>query len=177
MAEDIQGCGVDREMRSVDHRQSDPSRSQRRPEFTVREECDVPVHRTETRDQPIGAAADLHRHLTVGTPVAKDVPVRQVRRIWRNDGRGPSQHTVPIVNTEDATFLVHIVLASDAEVRTHGGPPPVVMPIFGAHLSDNDIADLLSYVRSSWENHVPAVSAAQVKTLRAAIGEPEPGAK
>lgn len=79
----------------------------------------------------------------------------------------------PIVNTNDATSLIHIVLAGDAEVRTYGSSPPLVMPPFGANLSDNDIASLLSYVRSSWGNRAPAVSAAQVQTLRAAIGEPE----
>lgn len=80
----------------------------------------------------------------------------------------------PIVNTADATSVIHIVLAGDAEVHTHGGPPSMTMPSFHAKLSDNEIADLLSYVRSSWGNHGPAVSSAQVKTLRAAIGEAEP---
>lgn len=78
----------------------------------------------------------------------------------------------PIVNTVDATSLIHIVLAGDAEVHTHGGPPPLVMPSFGADLSDSDIANLLTYVRSSWGNHGFAVSSAQVKALRAAIEAP-----
>lgn len=83
----------------------------------------------------------------------------------------------PIVNAKNAVSVIHIVLAGDAEVHTHGGRPPLVMPPFGADLTDSDIANLLTYVRSSWGNRAPAVSSAQVKTLRAAIGEPEPGAK
>jgi alcohol dehydrogenase (quinone), cytochrome c subunit len=97
----------------------------------------------------------------------------------QDDGAGlasgfPALAGNPVVNTDDPTSLIHVVLAGDAEVNTHAAPSKLIMPPFGASLTDSDIADLLTYVRSSWGNRAPAVSAAQVKTLRGAIREPEP---
>lgn len=80
----------------------------------------------------------------------------------------------PVVNSADPTSLIHVVLAGDAEVRERAADSPLIMPPFGADLSDEDIADLLTYVRASWGNHAPAVSPAAVVTLRRAIGQTEP---
>jgi alcohol dehydrogenase (quinone), cytochrome c subunit len=100
----------------------------------------------------------------------------------QEDGTGlasgfPALAGNPVVNTDDPTSLIHVVLAGDAVVNTHAAPSKLIMPPFGASLSDKDIADLLTYVRSSWGNHAPAVSAGLVKTLRGAIGETEPAAQ
>lgn len=100
----------------------------------------------------------------------------------QEDGTGnaagfPALAGNPVVNTGDPTSLIHVVLAGDATVNTHATASKLIMPPFGASLSDSDIADLLTYVRSSWGNRAPAVSAAQVKTLRGVIGEAEPTAQ
>ncbi len=87
----------------------------------------------------------------------------------------PALAANPVVDTDDPTSLIHVVLAGDATVSTGATPSKLIMPPFGASLSDSDIADLLTYVRSSWGNHAPAVSAAQVKALLGAIGQAEPG--
>lgn len=97
----------------------------------------------------------------------------------QEDGAGlasgfPALAGNPVVDTDDPTSLIHVVLAGDATVNTQAAAK-LIMPPFGASLTDSDIADLLTYVRSSWGNHAPAVSAAQVKALRGAIGEAEPG--
>ena len=97
----------------------------------------------------------------------------------QEDGTGnaagfPALADNPIVNTDDPTSLIHVVLAGDATVNTHAAPAKLIMPPFGASLTDSDIADLLTYVRSSWGNRATAVSAEQVKALRGAIGESEP---
>lgn len=42
------------------------------------------------------------------------------------------------------------------------------MPPFGDQLSDAEIAAVISYERSSFGNHAPAITAQQVKTVRAA---------
>jgi mono/diheme cytochrome c family protein len=40
------------------------------------------------------------------------------------------------------------------------------MPPFRSQLSDAEIADVLSFIRSSWGNHGGAVKVDDVKTLR-----------
>ena len=44
--------------------------------------------------------------------------------------------------------------------------PAPLMPPQGAALNDQQIADVLSYVRASWGNNASAVSADQVKAIR-----------
>jgi mono/diheme cytochrome c family protein len=40
------------------------------------------------------------------------------------------------------------------------------MPDFGWRLGDQQVADLLTFVRSSWGNHAAAVTAQQVAAVR-----------
>jgi mono/diheme cytochrome c family protein len=40
------------------------------------------------------------------------------------------------------------------------------MPQFRLQLSDHDIADTVTFIRNGWGNQAPAVTAAQVATLR-----------
>jgi len=80
----------------------------------------------------------------------------------------------PVVNTADPTSLIHVVLAGDTEVHTRAADSRLIMPAFDADLSDRDVANLLTYLRSSWGNRAPPVSPAQVKALRSALAEPEP---
>jgi mono/diheme cytochrome c family protein len=48
-------------------------------------------------------------------------------------------------------------------------PTPLSMPAFSWKLSDAQIAAVASYVRNSWGNAAPAVTADQVKDLREKI--------
>lgn len=66
-----------------------------------------------------------------------------------------------IVNNEDHTLLVKIILQG-YDARTDYG----VMPPLGGHLTDEEIAAILTHERSSWGNDAPAVTAEDVKTIR-----------
>jgi mono/diheme cytochrome c family protein len=46
------------------------------------------------------------------------------------------------------------------------------MPNFSEDLTNEDIAAVLTYVRSSWGNHAPPVNVATVAAVRAAADEP-----
>jgi mono/diheme cytochrome c family protein len=59
-----------------------------------------------------------------------------------------------------------MVRVSDSAVK--GRPFTGVMPPLGASLSDAQIAAVVTYVRSQWGNHSPAVTESQVKAVRAA---------
>jgi len=44
------------------------------------------------------------------------------------------------------------------------------MAAMGAALSDQDLADVLTYIRTSWGNKASPVTAAQVKAVRTELG-------
>ena len=92
----------------------------------------------------------------------------------RSDGTGamaafPALAGNAAVNTTDPSSLIHIVLTGSHMPATDAAPTPVAMPGFGARLSDQQVADLLSFVRSSWGNHAPAVTSDQVAKVRKVV--------
>ena len=64
--------------------------------------------------------------------------------------------------------LVHIVLEGGFPPGTAGNPRPFGMPPFATVLDNDQVADLLSYVRASWGNQAGAVSAFDVSRYRGA---------
>ncbi len=91
----------------------------------------------------------------------------------RLDGAGvpkvfPPLGANPTVNAKDASTLVHITLTGwkTAETETH--PRVYTMPGF-ARLGDDEIAEILTFVRTNWGNTGGAVTAAEVKAARAAL--------
>ncbi|MBB3257894.1 mono/diheme cytochrome c family protein [Paraburkholderia bannensis] len=93
----------------------------------------------------------------------------------RTSGSGYAQ-TFPalalssVVNGADPTSLVHLVLQGGQMPSTKAAPTHYGMPGFASRLTDRDIADVLTFVRSSWGNRAAAVSADQVARIRRAVG-------
>jgi mono/diheme cytochrome c family protein len=92
----------------------------------------------------------------------------------RSDGSG-AKRTFPnlvkneAVNAKDPISLIHIVLAGGAMPSTQTAPSAFAMPDFGWRLSDVEVADVLSFVRGNWGNHVAAVSTDEVGRIRKAL--------
>ena len=89
----------------------------------------------------------------------------------RSDGSGairifPSLAKNEAVNAKDPISLIHIVLAGSSMPSTQNAPSAFAMPDFGWRLSDEEVADLLSFVRGSWGNHAAAVSRDEVSRVR-----------
>ncbi|OJA79152.1 alcohol dehydrogenase [Burkholderia ubonensis] len=104
----------------------------------------------------------------------------------RSDGRGytrvfPALGGNPVVQGDDPTSLIHVVLEGGALQGTHAAPSAFTMPPFGWRLSDQEVADVANFVRTSWGNTGAPVSAAQVakvrKTTPGTRPEPPPGAR
>ncbi|AVA37905.1 alcohol dehydrogenase (quinone), cytochrome c subunit [Cupriavidus metallidurans] len=74
------------------------------------------------------------------------------------------------VNSNDPTSLIHIVLMGGEMPWTKTGPTHYGMPGFAKRLTDRDIADVLTFVRTSWGNQAPPVSAEQVAKVRKSVG-------
>ena len=62
--------------------------------------------------------------------------------------------------------LVHIVLQGGFPPSTAGNPRPFGMPPFATMLSNQDVADLLTYVRNSWGNRAAEVTTLEVSRYR-----------
>jgi cytochrome c oxidase cbb3-type subunit 2 len=82
-------------------------------------------------------------------------------------GAFPSLKDDAVVNKDDATKHIDVVLNGLHDARVSGVVYSSVMPPFAATLSDADVADLIDYERSSWGNHGKPIVAAQVSTERA----------
>ncbi|MFC0668513.1 c-type cytochrome [Azotobacter chroococcum] len=98
----------------------------------------------------------------------------------RTDGQGyarvfPALAGNPVVNGDDATSLIHIVLKGDTMPATHQAPSTFTMPPFSWRLNDQQVADVVNFIRTSWGNQAPAVSAEQVAHLRAELDVPPLG--
>ena len=70
------------------------------------------------------------------------------------------------VTMRSSANLVHIVLEGGFPPSTAGNPRPFGMPPFATELNDADVGELLSFVRASWGNRAPAVSALEVSRAR-----------
>jgi cytochrome c oxidase cbb3-type subunit 2 len=72
-----------------------------------------------------------------------------------------------VVNDADATQHIRVVLGGLHGVNVGGVVYGGVMPPFAATLTDEQIADIIDYERSSWGNHGKPTMAAQVGAERA----------
>ncbi|WP_156116531.1 cytochrome c [Massilia sp. 9096] len=92
----------------------------------------------------------------------------------RTSGKGyketfPTLALSPTVNANDPSSLISIVLQGGAMPGTTTAPTEFAMPAFGARLSDAEVASVLTFVRGSWGNHAPAVTASMVAKIRKAL--------
>jgi mono/diheme cytochrome c family protein len=99
----------------------------------------------------------------------------------RSDGAGAARtfpalaHSSTVAAT-DATSLIRIVLQGSAMPAVVQAPSALAMPGLGWRLNDDDVANVLSFVRSSWGNRAEAVTASDVAGVRAAIAQVVPAA-
>jgi mono/diheme cytochrome c family protein len=70
----------------------------------------------------------------------------------------------------DATGLEHLILAGGRIGSTPSRPSPLSMPSFAWKLSDQEIADVATYIRNSWGNQASVVSASEVAQTRSRLG-------
>ncbi|WP_280562490.1 cytochrome c [Chromohalobacter sp. 48-RD10] len=87
------------------------------------------------------------------------------------DGRGapqvfPSLNGSSLVNADDPTGLIHVILDGARLPSTPKKPEALAMPDFGWRLSDEEVAQLATFVRGGWDNHGGEVTADQVAGVR-----------
>jgi mono/diheme cytochrome c family protein len=62
--------------------------------------------------------------------------------------------------------LINLVLNGAQTIVAKGTPDSYRMPQYRVQLTDDEIAGVVSFVRSAWGNGAPAVTADEVKKLR-----------
>jgi alcohol dehydrogenase (quinone), cytochrome c subunit len=87
------------------------------------------------------------------------------------DGKGQPPFMPPLAGNPavldgNASSLINLVLNGAEPLVVKGVPDAYRMPQFRVQLTDGQIADVLSYIRSAWGNNTQAVSIDQVKKLR-----------
>lgn len=78
----------------------------------------------------------------------------------------PRLAQTPLVNGDDPTSLIRVVLAGNRAGATETAPTAPAMPSFAWNLGDQEIAAVLTYVRNSWGNAALAVETKDVAALR-----------
>lgn len=92
----------------------------------------------------------------------------------RTSGKGypqtfPALAGNPALQEKNPDSLIHIVLRGQTLHGTPHAPTPYTMPGFAWRLSDQEIADVLTFSRTSWGNQGEPVKASQVAVYRAKI--------
>ena len=68
--------------------------------------------------------------------------------------------------SKDPVSLIHITLKGQTLPGLNTAPSHITMPPFGWRLDDAQIADLITFIRNSWGNNAPAVTAEDVQKVR-----------
>jgi len=88
-----------------------------------------------------------------------------------DDGVGQSRLFPPLgkdamLQQPDATGLEHLILGGTRVGVSASRPSPLGMPSFAWKLTDQEIADVSTYIRNSWGNQAAPVAVADVSELR-----------
>jgi mono/diheme cytochrome c family protein len=88
-----------------------------------------------------------------------------------DEGRGQARNFPPlgrnaVVQQTNPAGILHITLAGTRTAPTLSRPTPFAMPSFAWKLSDQEVADVTTYIRNSWGNRAPPVSAHDVARMR-----------
>ena len=70
---------------------------------------------------------------------------------------------------QDPNSLIRLVLAGSALPGTTAAPSPLGMPGFAWRLSNEEVAQLLTFIRSSWGNQASSVTAGEVARVRGSL--------
>jgi len=75
-----------------------------------------------------------------------------------------------MIQQNDPTGLVHLILAGGRVGPSPTRPSALAMPSFAWKLTDQEIADVSTYLRNSWGNQASAVSLSKVQDQRQRLG-------
>ncbi len=117
-------------------------------------------------------------------PPADERVLAEGRRIYEakcaqchgDDGRGKLPAYPPLAGNRAVTLspavnAIRMTVNGGFPPGTKGNPRPYGMPPFGHELDDAQVAAVLSWIRTSWGNAAPPVTAVEVNRYRAISGD------
>jgi mono/diheme cytochrome c family protein len=143
-------------------------------------EADLRAIATYLKDQP--GQGDNQKQ---DAPVASSSPIMNTGgKIYADECAGchisngtgvaglfPALDGSSVVQQIGPTSLLHVVLRGTRGAATQEAPTGAAMPQFGWLLNDDQVAAVLTYIRNSWGNAAPAVSASEVGKARLSFVE------
>jgi mono/diheme cytochrome c family protein len=78
----------------------------------------------------------------------------------------PALAANPVVLDANPSSLINLTLNGSIPLVVGGTPDAYRMPQFRQQLSNEDVADVLTFIRNGWGNQAPAVTATQVAEHR-----------
>jgi mono/diheme cytochrome c family protein len=89
----------------------------------------------------------------------------------RTDGHGyertfPALAGNPVLQTDNPTSAIHIVLSGGRLPATPTAPSTLVMAPYATVLTDQEVADVVTFIQTSWGNRGGSATADQVTSLR-----------
>jgi mono/diheme cytochrome c family protein len=72
----------------------------------------------------------------------------------------------PVLQTTDATSAIHIILSGGSQAATASAPSTLTMAPYADILNDQQVADLTTFIQTSWGNHGGPVTASDVSKVR-----------
>src|SRR3954451_420759 len=75
----------------------------------------------------------------------------------------------PLVQSEDPSTLIRVVLQGSRAVSTATAPPAPAMPPFNWRLDDGQVSAVLTYIRNNWGNVAAPVDRGAVKNARTSL--------
>ena len=119
------------------------------------------------RNGPPVALASDDRRMVAGQAIYED----RCAACHLSSGAGiptlfPRLAKAPLVQSTDPTTLIRVVLLGSRAGATPTAPTAPAMPSLGWNLSDQAVADVLTYVRNAWGNAAQPVQPTDVAKLR-----------
>ena len=114
---------------------------------------------------------DSHASTEASIERGKEIYTQYCLSCHQVDGSGVPQLNPPLKNSAyvvgEGSKLIRIVTHGFNDgVEINGDAYTNPMPPVGANFKDEEVADVLTYVRNSFGTHASAISADQVKALR-----------
>ncbi|WP_431825364.1 c-type cytochrome [Burkholderia sp. F1] len=106
-------------------------------------------------------------------PLGRKIYEAQCALCHAKEGQGMPPHFPPLANNQSiqmtsAVNPIRMVLNGGYAPGTRKNPMPYGMPPFAQLLSDEEVAAVVTYIRTAWGNHGKPVSAKEVNALRSA---------
>ncbi|TCW75904.1 alcohol dehydrogenase [Burkholderia sp. SRS-46] len=106
-------------------------------------------------------------------PLGRKIYEAQCALCHAKEGQGMPPHFPPLANNQSIQMTssvnpIRMVLNGGYAPGTRKNPMPYGMPPFAQALSDEEVAAVVTYIRTAWGNHGKPVSAQDVNALRSA---------